>query len=222
MRLISLVPLFFCSFLAAQDYLSLEIWFDRDPFYGETDPLVLGAPQAAPVPELRKVMTDEMVWIFSGMIYGWEFEYTIEDPVQGIDRIFLLKPRALINPKDKDLNVYQNYLVGSREFIKAELKLDDYEKRNREAALSMVYAPSSAIGVWSYFDGSEAKLKAYEDGIREAILVSLKKSLGTRPRKAEGIVYLMECPLSGVIDGQFRSTVKIRFGLESLDKKGVF
>jgi hypothetical protein len=202
--------------------LSLEIWFDRDPFYGEPDPMVMGAPKAAPVPELKKVMTDEMVWIFSGMIYGWEFEYTIEDPSQGIDRIFILKPRALINPKDKDLDVYQNYLVGKREFIKAELKLDDYEKRNREAALSMVYTPSTAIGVWSYFDGSEGKIKAYEDGVREAILVSLKKSLGTRPRKAEGIVYLMECPLSGVIDGEYRSTVRIRFGLETLDKKGVF
>ncbi len=196
--------------LSAQDFSSLqaEVWLDFEP---------MGADGPLPRPtneEASRVLLEEARLLFSGMIYGYSFSYVPSDTVRQVGEQFDLKVLATIPWGDSRLEYRQTRADESSVYLRVRYFPSKIEQTRLKNWNSNRIPDYQARGEASYFDGPKSKLKALDQGIKEAVRNLARGIIRNKPAELRGLAVLAGIPRFAVIGGNYVADVRVFIRLE--------
>lgn len=198
-------------------FLQAEIWCELEPMVqdpGERYPLSKDAA-------IKQILT-EARFVFSGMLYGFDFVYTPADPGRGVAGLFTLTPVAEIPWGDPRLEVLQTRTADTRLYANLLYNLAPFQERWRTAWESNLFPTAGGRGEGSYYGGLPQKMLSYRNAIREAIRAYLQARVYNRPRVVRGQVELAGQPETVVGAGKFITTVSVRLKIAQVEPYSVY
>jgi hypothetical protein len=151
----------------------------------------------------------EIISFISGMIFGYNFIYKVENPLNKSEGYFEVTPISTIRKDDKNLKVIQLEESQISIRVQGQYRLNDDQKtyirgfNTSNSFLSMGEAYESWVGEW------DIRLLAVKNAMRNAVLNGARKSLKSRPLYIKGKMVFSESPHIYVASGQWRAVVRI-------------
>ncbi|MDR2481537.1 MAG: hypothetical protein LBD07_04505 [Spirochaetaceae bacterium] len=153
---------------------------------------------------------------FSGMIYGWIFEYEPGERVREISEYISLTPLGRIEMKDDRLRItnasvenevlytWCDYnLSGEQQF-----RMTAWNAAGTKKIKAMGFAPLQ--GKDGVTDRKMVKEAALEDALKKAIRAELRATQKNRPRMVRGYIALSEFPLYRIFHGNWAAQASFR------------
>ncbi len=207
--------------LSAQDlrggFLVADLWCDLEPMVqqpGQSYPL----SREAAITQILK----EAQFVFSGMLYGFDFVYRPGDPAREVAGLFKLTPVAEIPWGDPQLRVLQTRTDGSRLTASLLYSLAPFQERWKQSWDSNIFPTATGRGVGHYYGGFPQKLASYRDAIKEAIRGYLRARVYNRPREVAGEVALAGPPSTAIESGEFITTLTVKLKIDRIEPYRVF
>ena len=186
-------------------------------FWVELDPVVQidqEYPLSLETASLRAF--SEARYVFSGMIYGYAFEYTPYDAGRGVDEIFTLAPHAEIPWGDERLAVAETQIEKNVFRVYIRYTPSDHQVRWIRMMESNIYDNAPGRGVGNLFKGPEEKYTAIEEAIKDGIRNHLRPRVLNKPKEVRGNVLLDRVPYIVIDEGQYVATVQIRIDIDEI------
>ena len=198
--------------LSARDLTSLqaEVWIDLEPM-GINGP----NPDISREDSIHALL-DEALAIFSGMIYGFEFEYRPSDIARKVDEKFTITPIAMIPWGDPGLEYRESRNDENSVYLRVRYLPKEMELVRLEAWVSAQMQDSAGTGVASYFEGTPARLKSIMEACKSAIRSCARGLSHNKPAWVVGKLVLSDIPRTVVIAGQFRTDVHVRIDMQEI------
>jgi hypothetical protein len=198
--------------LPAQEVLRGEVQVDLEPVYAqymdETYPL---DAQSA----YRRAL-EESIMIYSAMIYGWSFDYTIGERARGIAETFELTPLGTIPFGDPGLSATDVKVQDMRLYLWTDYRLTAEQKRHIGIWKSGTVRTAQATGHGPLGDPVKMtewitlKKTVLEDAARVAVRTMLRGSERNRPKEVQGYISLSNFPNYWVEAGQWAASARFR------------
>ena len=102
--------------------LVIELWSELDPLVAD------GTERPIPREVAIERLLDEAVFVLSGMVYGFRFDYAPSDPTRRVAEQFELEPYAEIVRGDPRLEVFQTWVEDSRLYARIFYTLDEQQR----------------------------------------------------------------------------------------------
>lgn len=204
----------------------------------EQPPSVLafeGVTEPGYVPALtNQAATDavraEGLWLFSGMVHGFDYVYTPSDRARAIADLFEIQPRAAVAVDSLALRVDAVRLDGRVLLVDVEYLVPAVERATLASWASISYrsaqgrggAPAWDRGLSSETDDSSlpfqvlARRSAIIDASREALREYLRGLEFNKPREVRGSFAFASQPRLVLSGGGWIATVRLRVGVEEI------
>jgi hypothetical protein len=218
--------------LAAQEenapLLRAEFWIEREPVSSPSE------PWPVPLDEARRRLLDEAAWVYSGMVWGFDFEYAPYDKTRGIAESFRPSPIESLSAADPALKAERlapsrtRYMPSGSLGPEGELSAYvEYRPGEAEARLMAAYSRepwvrSQGIGRADIVKGWRGRRAAYEDALRVAVREYLRSIEPNKPRGAKGRVVFERPPSIAVRDGFYLVQASARIEVLELKAYGVY
>ncbi len=152
---------------------------------------------------------NEVLEFLSGMVYGYNFVYRVENKVNHTKGYFELTPISKIKNTDKNfiLSQYEESQISIR--VQGTYRLNKNQKDYIRGFQSSAAKTALGTGFSKWETDWSKRFDAYKDAIRDAVLNSAKKSIKSRPQYIKGKVLLSQSPLYSVLAGEWRVIVKV-------------
>ncbi len=220
---------------AAQDYFIQGI-FTADIFSppspeGFTE---LGDPAWTPLytaQELAEAVFTEASWVFSGIIWGFTFEYTPYDKTRKVAESFQLTPRGAIKRGSSGLRILETNLDGGTLVVNAlyyptasELsELLAWKQASYKIAQGRAYSPAfPPIIAMQAQERVQARITAMGEAVKEAVREYARGITYNKPRIIRGICSLAEQPKIIIASGQYLAQVKIYLHISEIISYGTY
>ncbi|TVR00612.1 MAG: hypothetical protein EA403_11435 [Spirochaetaceae bacterium] len=201
---------------AAENRLVAEFWAELQPMVRPD------ADFAARREAVIRRMLEEAQWTFSGMIYGYRFNYTPFDRRRGVDEQFTLEPIASIPWGDPALTVLATRQEGGRHLAQIQYVMADHQARRYAAWQSRSVSRSAGTGEASLWPGVEQKQLAVEDAVRMAVRERLRVMSPNKPAAAHGRVVLAAPPRIWILSGAYHASVHVRMDVDEIRQYELF
>ncbi|GAB6088441.1 hypothetical protein [Spirochaeta dissipatitropha] len=178
------------------------------PGAGETDPDML--------------ILEEARYVFSGMIYGWQFRYIPQNTARGYEETFELTPVFQIPFGDKGLVVRQIWLDDGLQKIRIDYRMDEDQIRRHASWRSGRIQAVQGAGEASFYRGFDGRIESMEDALRMSVREHLRARHNTPPREVQGRIVLDSVPLIGVSGGSYTARLRARMQISSIREYDVF
>jgi hypothetical protein len=204
----------------------------------EQPPSVLafeGVPDPGYVPALTDQAAAEAVraeglWLFSGMIHGFDFVYTPSDRARAIADLFEIQPRGSVARATRDFRVDAVRLDGRMLMVDVEYLVPAPERAILASWASVSYRSAQGRGKASAWDRSLsspglgeqlpyqvlARRAAIMDAAREALRDYLRGIEFNKPREIRGSFAFASQPRLLLSGGSWLATVRLRVGVEEI------
>jgi hypothetical protein len=190
--------------LAGKALLRSEFWSDIQPVPGVGEEWPVGPEEG------RARILAEAAWVFSGMIWGFEFSYTPFDKTRALEERFDLSPIQSLRPEEL-------YLApGARENLDdARFSFVEYRPEASLVSLMDAYSGdpwkgSQGVGKADMILGIKGRRAAYVDGLRAAVRSLLQGLEPNKPRLVRGRAVFDRPPTMAIIGGAYTSQVRAR------------
>jgi len=190
--------------------LVIELWSELDPLVAD------GSERPIPREVAIERLLDEAVFIFSGMIYGFRFEYVPSDPTRRVAEQFELEPYAEIVRGDPRLEVLQTWVDESRLYARIFYTLDEQQRGWYRGWTSSANPSASGTGTSPFIQGPAAKPRAARDAIRMAIRNHARGLEFNRPQRISGAVLVDTAPRTVVRDGNYETRISVLLQIDSI------
>ncbi len=202
---------------SSAEYLEGEFWVELEPFVSaEGDEYPLSRETA-----LRRLL-EEARYSFSGMVYGFTFEYVPSDRSRQVEERFVLRPLAEIPWGDRALKVRETRVQDTRLYARIRYDLAEFQVLRLAGWDSNTIPVDRGEGRKNLFLGYREKLRAVEDAVRNGILGHLRARHFNRPREAKGDVLLTAVPRVSIREGAYEAVVGIRLVVRDLEPYRLF
>ncbi len=155
-----------------------------------------------------EIAVKELQEFLSGMIYGYYFEYKVENRLDDSKGFFDVKNLAVIKLKDNPFFKYSQLQESAGSIrLQGTYRLSDDQKtyingfNSSLAVMSMGEASGPWIGDW------ENRMDIFRNALRNAVLNEAKKTLKSRPLYLKGKLRLRESPVFFVKNGNWYARV---------------
>ncbi len=177
-----------------------------------------GSDEEWPVsePTARARALDEAAWVFSGMIWGFDFSYTPYDKTRALAERFELSPITSLSPGELRLSgkAERRPPLG----MGAEDEYRYFVECRPGAALDELmsgygaepWKGSQGLGKADMNVGVKGRRAAYEDALRQAVRSCLQGLEPNKPRLVKGRVALERPPSLAIRDGFYAAQVRAR------------
>ena len=192
------------------DTLTGEFWVELDPAIKEDQSYPLTSQEAA------EILLDEARFVFSGMIYGFEFEYTPYDQTRGVEEIFNLDPIAEIPWGDPALTVVQMRVSNNRRFALIRYAPKDHQIRWLQAWESNINPKATGLGKADLFKGVDEKRNAFREAIKEAVRGYLRQRILNKPKEIRGELVLADVPYVIIDAGTYLAKTEVRLRIDEV------
>jgi len=186
-----------------QEILSIEIWsIDDTILHGDTPP--------------EERFLREAQYTISGMLYGWSFRYVPASRPRRVQQEWDLEPSAEIPRGDEALRVRDVAYRENMFYGVVDFSLDRLDRARRDAWSGVRTSRSGGVGTADLMGGTDAKLAAIEEAIRDAVDRHLREVVPNRPREAWGDVMLAEPPRIRPVAGTYEARVTVLLRIEAV------
>ncbi|HNZ26520.1 MAG TPA: hypothetical protein PLG34_09135 [Spirochaetota bacterium] len=150
----------------------------------------------------------EIFEFLSGMIYGYNFTYKVENKINKTKGFFDITPIGRINEKDPNLTLSQVEESQISLRIQAEYRLSDSQKKYMSGFKSVLSKMGGGESSESWANDWSARLDVYKDALENTILNGAKKTIKSRPLYVKGKILLEDSPKFFIKSGEWRCIVK--------------
>ena len=226
-RIISAVILLITAgFVSAQDLpvFSAELFYpveNRPDFFSAPD-FGNGEKDKAEKTDEKKDLFKEAVFIFSGMLYGFEFKYIPGDRRRNVDEVFEISPIGTIPWGDPRLKIRSTRWEEHRNLVHFSYYPDDSMK-----SWIMYWSSGSFPLIGGKADGGfhrgfEGKEDAIKNGIKEAVRNYLRTRVHNKPQIIEGEFVFAEPPVMSYGGGLYTASVRIKLNTEKISEYSIY
>lgn len=173
-------------------------------------------PETAGLEKGSRYLVDEAAWAFSGMVWGFGFEYEPYDKVRGIAERFALSPLGAIEPGDRRLTFLEPRGVGNELRAYVEYRPDAAGAAFLDSYGREPWASAQGTGSADMKPGWLARRTACEDALRAAVREHLRLIEHNKPRGASGRVVFERPPRIVVREGRYVAQVRARVEVTEL------
>jgi hypothetical protein len=196
--------------------LSGDFWVEVDPFV-ETE-----AGYQLTGDESRIQILEEARYVFSGIIYGFDFVYTPSDNLRDVDEIFSFEAIARIPWGDPALTIVETWVDGNLMHANVRYFPSGHQLRWLSMMQSNIYHNATASGRASMFVGTGAKYDAVTEGAKEAIRAHLRSRVLNKPKEVRGSVALTGAPYIIIDAGEYLARVDVRIDVDEIIPYRIF
>jgi hypothetical protein len=194
------------------DVIRGEVYAELEPIYGGH----VDSEYPLDIPAASRRALEEAAMFYSGMIYGWAFQYEVGEKARQIDENLELEPVASIQFGDPGLRVTGTEVRDMRLRLLTEYDLDDAQQRRMSVWRTGTLRNAQAVGfgppgTMDEFPGwLEVKKAALEDAARVALRASLRASERNRPKEVTGFISLASFPHYYIAGGRWAVSARFR------------
>jgi len=187
-----------------------EFWVEIDPFV-ETEEGFQSTPD-----ETRTRLLEEARYVYSGMIYGFDFVYTPYDATRGVAELFSFEAVAQIPWGDPALTISETWVDGN--LLRAHVRYTPQEHQLRWIRMmqSNIYHTAAAWGSAGMFTGVQGKYDAVAEAVKEALRAHLRPRILNKPKEVVGKVVLTDVPYIMIDAGEYRAKVSVRIDVDEI------
>jgi hypothetical protein len=222
--LLSIPLLLFSLPLFSQEVLRGEISEELEPVYA----VFLGLPSPINTETASRWALEDSASAFSGMIYGWAFEYEPGERARMIEEFIELTPLGEVRFGDKRMRVTDTRTENNTLHI-----WSDYTLSAEQVYRMSAWKASNTIGVnatgYAALQGgagtSERKMikfSALEDAAKKAIRAYLRSNNKNRPSTSKGYISLAQFPSFHIANGKWTANAHFRLQLTSVSQFSVY
>jgi hypothetical protein len=201
-----------CAAQDRKEVLRSEFWADVEPVAGVGEEWPVGPDEA------RRRILDEAAWVFSGMIWGYEFSYTPYDKTRALAERFDVLPIQSLAPGELSLAVESSPASASpslpdsldRFYSLAQYRPDAGLVSLMESYSSDPWQGAQGVGKADMDRGVKGRRAAYVDGLRAAVRSLLQGLEPNKPRLVKGRVVFDRPPSMAIIGGFYTAQVRAR------------
>jgi len=194
----------------------LELWVELQPIAGEPNPQPISRDEAA-----RRLL-EEARFVFSGMLYGFEFRYVPLDRERSVAEEFVLSPVAVIPWGGEQLTILDIRHEENLMYGRLRYTLAAHEETRRDAWARSSVTRASGSGSASRILGTAAKQIAIEDAVRNAVHEYLRARVYNKPREVSGRLVLSAAPRVILRSGEYQATVQVKLVVQDLRSYAVY
>ncbi len=184
-----------------------------------------------PDSDSAKAVRAEAVWVFSGMIWGFDYLYTPSDKVRNVEELFTITPRGTIQPGDPALRV-ESVRVEGMVILATVTYLPAIAARHEYFSWSGSLFTSAQgrggasalppIGQLSPAGRVESRQAAIAAATREALRDCLRGQTHNKPREVRGSCSFAAQPYVSVISGSYAARVRLRVAVSEIIPYGKY
>jgi hypothetical protein len=200
------------SSLWAQEILRGEVSEELEPVYA----VFLGLPSPLDKETAALWALEDSATAFSGMIYGWYFEYEPGERARNISENIEMRPLGEIQTGDERLKVSDARIEGDMFYVWSDYylsteqlyRIENWKSQNTIGVNATGY--SSLQGKPNITARKEIKLSALENAAGESIRAHLRTRIKNRPRMIKGYIALSQFPVYRIAQGKWAATARFR------------
>lgn len=160
-------------------------------------------------------LLDEARWIFSGLIYGFNFTYIPGNKRESLGEVFELIPLKEIPAGDSGLEVAQ--VIDNLETLSVRFLYwpDEYQERRLKVKNGGGFLSTVGEGGAPMMEEG-SRMSSLKDAVKQALRADLRTILYDRPHEVSGFVYLASDPQISIRAGEYKSRLKVLYKREGL------
>ncbi len=190
--------------------MRFSLWAAKDIFPGVEEVNPDESIYALPVRKIREVAP----FIVSGMVYGWNFEYTPYDKMRRVDEFFEFTPvRELNEAEQKSIKYAFPWLEESRVYTWVEYPRTQEQISYYRSWLGVNYPRIKGRGYAPLENGFDGIKQACAEALKQAVREYERRQIKTKPKAVLGKALLCQPPLIGIESGRY--VVTLDFFMES-------
>jgi hypothetical protein len=159
---------------------------------------------------------EESAAAFSGMIYGWSFEYEPGERARELRERVIVTPLGRVDAADPRLKITEAAVRGGLYELWADYELSG-EQQHRVRAWNAVETRETAGRGYAPLAGGEGtaertdiKKAALEDAVKKALRAQLRLEERNRPRLVRGYIALARFPVYRIFHGNWAAEARFR------------
>jgi hypothetical protein len=155
--------------------------------------------------EARLAALSGAIGFFSGMIYGWEFEYEVGETARNVEEAFDWTPLGELSFGDMRMTADRSTREGSILRLWADYEMDTAQAARRGAWLGGQLRVINARGRAGLNEDEQSSVR---DAARQAVRSLVRGSERERPKMVRGRIALAEFPAVTLMGGEWSASVK--------------
>jgi hypothetical protein len=165
--------------------------------------------------ETRLEALSRAIGFFSGMIYGWEFEYEIGEKARNAGESFVWTPLGELSFGDLRMTPDSSAREGSILRLWADYEMDAAQTARRNAWLGGQLRGINARGRAGL---DEDRRDSLRDAARQAVRSLVRGGERERPKTVYGRIALAEFPVITLTDGEWSASAKFFIEIREIQK----
>lgn len=168
------------------------------------------------------IAKSEISTYMSGMIYGYKFEYQVDNPVNKREEYFDLKPTHKLNVNDPNFT-YRQYEISQMSIrVQGIYRLFDDQKSYMTGYKSL--SGSSSQGIYNEYDSQDwdNRYKSFEQAVKNSILNYAKSNIKSRPETITGRLILRQSPKFYIVSGRWKVMVSTNIVIDEIKYQNSF
>ena len=190
--------------------IRIALWASTEAFPGIDGFQKKDDLNSLPISKIRQTAP----FILSGMIYGWNFDYTPYDKKRNVQEYFDFSPVQELSPQEISRIKYASPWIK-------EQKLNVWVEYERTPAQIMLYNSWKSVnfrnisgtGYAPLSEGFEGIQKACAEALKQAVRTFERSHVKTKPKEITGKALLSKPPVIGIEAGRYM--VALDFFMES-------
>ena len=162
------------------------------------------------------------VYVLSGLVYGWRFDYTPRDSSRGVAEYLSLEPLGEIDPASAGFSLIHVEEKGVRLYCRAEFAFDEAALNSARLWNSVVFKSAKGRGYGERKDEAAGIFAAYEGAIRAAIHESARAQVKNRPKEVRGEIKFKDEPRVFAASGRFVADADFLINFKEIVEYSVF
>ncbi len=197
-------------------------------FSGVIDPAYVAR---IPDGEAALALLAEARWVFSGMVWGFDYVYTPSDKARAIEELFEIRPRSAEAGTGLDLRPVSARLETTTLIALVAYKPNWIEQRQMASwknSSAAIQGSGTALAFRTGTEGEQAAAQviarrdAVTDAAQEALRAYLRGVTHNKPREVRGSFALAAAPRLFIRAGSWKATVKIYARVDEIIAYGAY
>ncbi|MBQ6029096.1 MAG: hypothetical protein IJL24_06170 [Treponema sp.] len=152
-------------------------------------------------------------FLFNGMVYGWEFDYTPSDKLRGVPEYFEVKEIRPFDEESKKIRYEKPWFDESKVHCWAVFERDDAMTASWNQWADVKNPRILGLGGGKIYKGFEGIQDAAQNALKDAVRNYYRKILRNKPKQITGRVLINKVPAILINSGEYR--LQLDFFLET-------
>lgn len=187
----------------------------------ETMPGASGENARASMPP-KKALTELSSFLLSGLVFGWDFEYSPYDKRRNVAEHFEIKAKHEIAVNDKALSISDLLPAYPFLYAYAEYTASDLLAKRQQTWKSISYKTVKGFGQGERSDEISGIYNAYINATKDAVRRYARTVTKNKPKELRGQLLIRDNPRLFMTSGRFNASIEMYIYISEIIPYEVF